>query len=102
MNVLIILHRFNQTGYIYDRNNRGKKYNYFAPIGLAYLSAVIKKAGYDVTCLNLNHHCGKTERIVGDAVTAKDYDVVFIGGVSIYYPQIRDLISYIRIFAPAT
>ena len=40
-----------------------KDYGYFFPSGLAYISAVIKKAGYELDCLNLNHFEGKIKDI---------------------------------------
>ena len=39
-------------------------YDYAFPIGLGYLSSVMKQAGYDVDVLNLNHQNGTITEIL--------------------------------------
>jgi len=102
MKVLIVLIRFNASGYIYDKDSTKRKCNYLMPVGLAYISAILKKVGHDVDCLNLNHYDGHVQDIISRELWGKKYDAVFIGGLSIYYPHIRDTIEYIRHASPKT
>jgi anaerobic magnesium-protoporphyrin IX monomethyl ester cyclase len=98
--ILCILTRFNKDGYTYNPNSTEKVTNYLLPLGLAYISATLKQAGKHVTVLNLNNHSGTVEKNIRNFMTAVDYDVVFIGGLSLYFPHIRDMIAYIRNYSP--
>ena len=40
----------------YEPDIEKKKSHYFLPLGLMYVSAYLKKMGYDVDPLNLNHY----------------------------------------------
>jgi anaerobic magnesium-protoporphyrin IX monomethyl ester cyclase len=104
MKILIILLRFNKFGYVYDRDSIEKVWTYLPPLGLAYISAVLKGAGHDVECLNLNHYDGHIRDILilYKGMVSGRYDVVFIGGLSLYYSHIKDIISYIREITPRT
>ena len=99
MKILIILMRYNKIGYTYDPNSKERHLNYLLPLGLAYISAVLKKAGKDVTCLNINHRDGYVRDIIRDELASAKYDIIFLGGLSLFYPHIRDIISYIREFS---
>lgn len=102
MKILIILNKFNREPYLYEKDYTKKNYTYLMPIGLASISAVLKKEGYDVSILNLNHREGLIKDIIHEELTKTHYDVIFTGGVSIYYPNIRDYIIYIRESSPNT
>jgi len=102
LNILIILTRFNANPFIYDPNSTNKFRSYLMPIGLAYITSILKKDGFNVDVLNLNHKHGLIKDILKEELTKKHYDVVFTGGVSIYYPNIRDYINYIREISPKT
>ena len=56
MNILLILPKI-------DLNNE-INYNYTFPIGLPYISSILKKAGHNVVCLNHNHREGSVEKIL--------------------------------------
>jgi radical SAM superfamily enzyme YgiQ (UPF0313 family) len=104
MKILMVLLRFNEFGYVYNRDSTKKVWHYLPPLGLAYISAVLKDAGYDVECLNLNHCEGhiRDVMILYKGMVSGKYDVVFLGGLSLYYPHIKDIISYIREVSPQT
>jgi len=63
-------------------NYTGEYYEF--PLGLAYISASLKRAGFDVSCLNLNHHSE-----VEKDIATQNADIIFTGGLSIHYPQIE-------------
>lgn len=102
MRILMVLIRFNESGYIYDKDSTKRLCNYLLPLGLSYISAVLKKEGFNVDCLNLNHHDGHVRDVIARGMKRHRYDVVFLGGLSLYYPHIRDTIQYIQQASPKT
>ena len=87
MKILIIITRFAKGAYTYDKNSTEKNYTYMVPLGLPYISAFLKKNGYDVTILNLNHLEGKVQDLIRDELSKNQYNIIFTGGVSIYFPD---------------
>jgi anaerobic magnesium-protoporphyrin IX monomethyl ester cyclase len=71
--------------YTYNNLFTSLCYQYTPPIGLAYISAALKKAGFKVDCINLNHHNGSVETLVTQALSKKKYDFVLSGGMTIDY-----------------
>jgi len=57
MRILLVIPIFASYGSHYD-----------FPLGLAYVSALLKKAGFEVLCLNLNNHKDSPESLVAGAV----------------------------------
>jgi radical SAM superfamily enzyme YgiQ (UPF0313 family) len=102
MKILIILFRFDNGDSPYNPTSTESVDGYMLPIGLAYISAVLKKAGKDVTVLNLNNRNGLIRDILQRELQAIYYDVIFLGGLSMYYPHIRDVIKYIRYYSDKT
>lgn len=64
-------------------------YRYLFPLGLAYISSVLKKAGHDVDCLNLNHCEGSVKELMNRYLSKKQYGYVLTGGLSTSYKQIK-------------
>ncbi|MFA4884263.1 MAG: radical SAM protein [Desulfotomaculaceae bacterium] len=93
MKVLIVSPRWFVGDVIY--------YRYMFPLGLAYLSSVLKKDGHEVDVLNINHYAGPIDDIVRSALGRKKYDQVLTGGISTYLNQIKAVISAVRQADPA-
>ena len=93
--------RFQLTVEAYDPNRTEPFMDYLFPLSLPSLSAYLKQHGEDVTCVNLNHKSGHIRDVIEDLDVDK-YDIVFLGGLSLFYPHIKDTIEYIREFAPDT
>ena len=89
MEILLIVPRYNLT--------RKKDYNYNFPLGLGYISAVIKKAGYNLDCLNLNHLDGTVEDLVKKSLSQKKYDVVCSGFLGLGHHSIKEIIRICRL-----
>jgi len=70
-----------------------KNYDYYFPLGLAYIYSTIKKAKYSITCLNLNHMKGKTASLLNKELDRKKYDVVCTGGNALAYSAISLIFS---------
>lgn len=69
---------------------------YQFPLGLGYISAVLKKAGHNVHCLNLNHHNEETESLVERVVREFKPDVCATGGLSPFMPNIQKIFRAAR------
>lgn len=86
--ILIIIPRYNITNDI--------NYNYNLPLGLGYISAVLKSAGYQVDCLNLNHCEGYIENIIDKSLCKQKYDYVCTGNVSLGYSITEKIINAVH------
>ena len=72
-------------------------YSYNMPLGLMYVSSVVKRAGHDVDVLNLCHRKGKSIDIIREALDSADrYDFVCTGGLSIHYKQVKEVVDCVR------
>ena len=88
MNVLLVIPRYNL-------GNKAS-YNYTFPIGLGYISSVLKKGGHSVTCLNLNHYDGTVSDLVAQELDRKKYDVVCSGHLALGYVVIEKIIEAVH------
>ena len=73
--------------------NVTKNYNYMFPLGLGYISACLKKTGYLVDGLNLNHFEGQIKDILTKKLDEKKYDFVCTGGNALGYSAIEKIIN---------
>ena len=94
MKILMVAIRFN------FHNLKNADFNYHMPVGLAYISAVLKKNGYEVKWLNLNHHDGTVDELIKKKLSQEKYDFILTGGLSIFYPTIKDCVKSFRRHAP--
>ena len=69
-----------------------EKISYEFPLGLAYISASLKKAGYSVDVLNLNHYDGKQNDLIHNKMTNNGYRFMLTGGLSAHYHQLKSII----------
>ncbi len=83
LNFLLVMPRLVQ--------NIGDGYSF--PLGIAYVSAALKKAGFNVTALNLNHRDGEVEDILRHEIQSRAIDVVATGGLSFQYSTVRKVIE---------
>lgn len=89
MKILIIFTR--------SLGNDDINYGYMFPLGLGYISSVLKQAGHNVDVLNLNHRRGIVENIIHETLDAGGkYDFVCTGGLSPYYRQIKEIVDAVH------
>jgi len=69
---------------------------YVFPIGLAYISAAMKDANFNVINLNLNHIEGDIEKIISSAITKNMIDVVMTGGFSVQYSCLKNVVDCVH------
>lgn len=87
MNILLIVPRF--------RDSYGEYYEF--PLGLACISAMLKKHGYSVTCLNLNHfENNRDEEVIKKAIVDNNIKIVATGGLSAHYHKINHIFSIVK------
>jgi len=75
-------------------------YRYMFPLGLAYITSVLKKDGHAVDVLNINHYPGPVDDIIKSVLIPKQYDCVLTGGISTFLNQIKDVITAVRKIDP--
>jgi anaerobic magnesium-protoporphyrin IX monomethyl ester cyclase len=85
--VLIVVPRF--------INKPGDFYQF--PLGLAYIAAAIKNAGFSVAGLNLNYSDKDEVEAVREYVADNSIDVVMSGGLSPFLPSIDKIFSGARL-----
>lgn len=88
MKILLVIPKYNLTNEV--------NYQYAFPLGLAYISAVIKRAGHEVKCLNLNHLSGNVFDLVSNQLSKNRYDIVCSGHTGIGYAVIEKIVQAAR------
>lgn len=83
LNFLLVMPRLVQ--------NIGDGYSF--PLGISYVSSSMKKAGFNVVTLNLNHREGDVFEVVKSVIDENRIDVVATGGLSFQYNTIRSVIE---------
>lgn len=73
-----------------------EKSYYEFPLGLAYISACLKRAGYNVDVLNLNHYDENQSDLIKEKLCKGNYKYVLTGGLSAHYRQIKSIISDVK------
>jgi len=79
-------------------NKVGEWYQF--PLGIAYISAVLKKEGFDVYTLNLNNEEGLVEEILRDQIKELSIDIISTGGVTGQYGAIREVLEFAKKIKP--
>lgn len=83
LNYLLVMPRLVQ--------NIGDGYSF--PLGITYISSSMKKAGYNVITLNLNHRNGDVYEILQKEIEEKKIDVVATGGLSFQYNMVSRVVE---------
>ena len=85
---------------VMPRYHSGSKpdYHYVYPLGIGYVTAVLKRAGHHVDCVNLNHLAGPVDEILIPFLTSspEPYDFVLTGATSVYYTQVKAVVEAVR------
>lgn len=84
----------------YDFSKKGvsnqPNYDYLFPIGLSYISAILKKNNYEVDGLNLNHCSGGIPEIIKNKLNSTKYDIVGTGGNALTYHVIETILKSVK------
>ncbi|MBM7557275.1 B12-binding domain-containing radical SAM protein [Halanaerobacter jeridensis] len=75
-------------------NKVGEWYNF--PLGLPYVSASLKKEGFNVYTLNLNNVEDPIKDILEREIEEKDIDIVATGGLTYQYYLIRAIVEAVK------
>lgn len=74
--------------------------SYSFPIGIAYVSASLKAAGYSVTTFNLNYKEGSILELLTPVIQDNEIDVLATGGLTAQYWQIKEIIETAKKIKP--
>ncbi len=91
--ILLIVPRYNIRYFTKDINK--PNYAYTFPMGSAYISAILKREGYEVTCLNLNHFGGSLKAII-DKNLDKKYAYVCLGASALEYHTTKAIVEIVK------
>ena len=81
----------------YDPNTGKRKSSYFLPLGIMYISSYLKKKGFSVHCLNLNHY---EDSKLEQNLQENKYDVICTGGLFTEIVPITAVINTTRRVQP--
>ncbi|MBF0446444.1 MAG: cobalamin-dependent protein [Magnetococcales bacterium] len=73
---------------------------YVFPLGMAYVSASLKRAGFNIFTINLNHHEGSLEDILNEAIHSHDINIVGTGGLSPQYHLVKNILKTVKTIDP--
>lgn len=79
------------------KNKVGQHYEF--PLGLAYISSILKNKGYQVECLNLNYH-EPAEIVLENAIIGGNIDVICTGGLSVHFKKIKAILDAAKNIKP--
>ncbi|MFC1672129.1 B12-binding domain-containing radical SAM protein [Planctomycetota bacterium] len=88
MEILLVAPRYHNRNVI--------DYNYPFPLGLGYIAAAVKRAGFRLQCLNMNHCAGTIEDILNAAMDAQRYDIVLTGNNSLGFATTARMLNAIK------
>ncbi|MBN2065106.1 MAG: cobalamin-dependent protein [Sedimentisphaerales bacterium] len=86
MNFLIIVPKYSPVWVYYE-----------FPVGLASISASLKKAGFSVWCLNLNHYPNEDhEKMICRTLDEHNINIVCTGGLVVHFNIINNILSLVK------
>jgi len=69
---------------------------YVFPLGIAYVSSSMKKAGFNIVTLNLNHREGDVSEIIKGIIEENNIHVVATGGLSPQFHLVKNIIESVK------
>lgn len=90
MNQLLVMPRF--------VDKVGKWYHF--PLGLPYVSASLKKSGFNIFTINLNNEEGSVEEVLRREISEHNIQIVETGGLSFQYSAIKDIVDIVKHINP--
>ncbi len=72
--------------------------HYEFPVGLACISSVLKKAGFNVLCVNLNHEYQDDKTVITEFIANNKIDIVCSGGLSQNFAILKEMFSIVKEF----
>ena len=85
---------------IMPRLARDDDVSYIFPIGIAYVSASLKATDRNVLTYNMNYKQLSTREILEKLITEYDLDVIASGGLTIQYPELREIFEIAKQIKP--
>ena len=66
------------------------------PVGMALVSACLKKAGHHVEILNLNFEEGNVYELLKEKITSTQFEIVETGGLVTHYWMIKQIVDSVK------
>lgn len=82
MNILFVIPKYSHNEEPYEM-----------PLGIAYVAAYVKQAGFKVFCLNPNNHPGPMAKQLSQSIMEHQIDMVCSGGLSLHLEPIREVFA---------
>lgn len=73
---------------------------YRFPIGMCYISGMIKAKGFNVINLNLNHKKESVELVLEEYIKIHQIDVLLVGGLITHYSKIKKVVDVTKAINP--
>jgi len=89
MNILIVVPKL--------KRHPGEDYEF--PLGLAYISSSLKKSGFHVHCIDLNHYFN-INKALQEVVEQHKINVLCTGGISDHFSMIKDVFNFAQNYCP--
>lgn len=70
------------------------------PVGIAYVSAALKQAGFSVFHVNMNLETASVSQVLENAILTNDIDLVATGGLVVNYHTIKEIIDTAKKIKP--
>lgn len=70
------------------------------PIGMAYVSSSLKKAGNNVQILNLNLEEGSVKSLIRDRINKYNIEIVEVGGLVTHYWMVKEVLDSVKEIDP--
>jgi anaerobic magnesium-protoporphyrin IX monomethyl ester cyclase len=69
---------------------------YFFPIGIGYITSYLKKAGFNVYCVNLCHSNKSTEEQLIPFIKSHDIDVICSGVMTVHWNLLEEIFTTVK------
>ena len=79
-----------------DNLTNKKSYQYTFPLGLAYITSILKQNNHQVDCLNLNHYSGTIKQVITHFLNKTKYDFIGTGNNALAYNTTKIIINSIK------
>ena len=70
------------------------------PVGMAYVSSSLKKAGHCVSILNLNFETGDVRKLLEEKIHKNDIEIVETGGLVTHYWLLKEILDSVKEINP--
>ena len=86
MNFLVVIPKFTSS----------PGQDYIFPVGIAYITAALKRAGFNVRGIDLNHFTEPPQEVLAQAIKEHSIDVIATGTISAHFDKVKAVLEAAR------